>query len=338
MTASSHVFLHEPVSPSHQALQQAAEWFALLRSEEASEASHRQWQAWVQESEENSLAWQYVERISSQFAPLQASNVRHAAAGAYCKANTRLARRKVLTGLTALTGVALLGWSAWKLPFLSSAFLDLRADYSSAVGEVREVFLKDGTHIWLSTASGFNENYNENSRDLVLLAGEILIETAPDALRPFIVHTPHGKLQALGTRFSVRMDTSDTTCVAVFEGAVEVRIAGTGKSTVINSGRQTHFTSTALGKNHHADPGREAWAQGILMVDNLPLSQVIEELSRYRNGHITVDPEVASLPVFGSYPITNLDQTLRMLASVMPIHIKQTMPWWIVIEPSDKKK
>jgi transmembrane sensor len=46
-----------------------------------------------------------------------------------------------------------------------------------------------------------------------------------------------------------------------------------------------------------------------------------------------VSPEVANLPVFGSYPMTDPDRALAMLESVMPIRVSRPMPWWIRVGP-----
>lgn len=321
------------ISPSRQTLQQAAEWFALLRSGEATDADRARWQDWARAAEENTIAWQYVERINCHIEPLRAKDTNCIAAGAYCRAGARLAQRKVLACLAFFACLFFLGWSAWAWPSLSHILLAWRADYSTAVGEVREMILSDGSQIWVSSASGFDQHYDAAKRDLDLLAGEILIQTAADALRPFSVHTRQGKLQALGTRFSVRLDRDDSTIVTVFEGRVKIHTALTGKSSLINAGEQRRFTSASIGDAQKASPGREAWIHGVLIVENLPLSKVVEELSRYHGGRITVSPQVADLPVFGSYPITDIDHTLDMLASVMPIRIKKTMSRWIAIEP-----
>lgn len=70
--------------------------------------------------------------------------------------------------------------------------------------------MPDGTRVWLNTATAFNEDYRADQHRLPLLRGEILIETAADARRPFFVDTPHGQMQALGTRFTVRLDERQT--------------------------------------------------------------------------------------------------------------------------------
>jgi len=321
------------VEPTHQALEQAAEWFALLRSGEATPDERRRWQTWLERAQGNRTAWGYVERISSQFQPVQSSPGRDAAAKGYCAANSRMARRRqMLFGLAALAGTGLSGLAAWRLTPLPGVVLAWTADHRSATGEVRQIELADGSVVWLGTSSASDEDYSGGLRRLRLLAGEILIQTAADPARPFVVDTPQGRVRALGTRFTVRLD-GDETLVAVYKGAVEARTAVTGSTRVIQMGEQTRFTDEALAATQSADPAREAWSRGILVTNNTPLADVASELQRYRGGVLRVAPEIANLPVIGSYPATDPDRALAMLEAVLPIRIQRTLPWWVSIQP-----
>lgn len=328
----------QPPQPDlpHQAMEQAAEWFALLRSGEATATDRAQWQAWLNSSAENEQAWHYVECISERFKPIQSSPKRRNAANAFRTVNSRPGRRRqIVLGIAALMGAGTLGWVTWRHSPLPGIALAWTADYRTGTGEIREIMLSDNTRVWLNAASAFNEDYRNNQRRLHLVAGEILIQTATDAFRPFVVDTPQGQLRALGTRFTMRLEQAET-FVAVYEGAVEVRTAATGTTAVIPAGQQTRFTSTSLAAGETADPAREAWTRGILIAQNIPLAEVVQELRRYHNGHLGIAPEVANLPVFGSYPANDPDRALAMLESVMPIRVRRTLPWWVSIEPRDQ--
>lgn len=317
--------------PAHQVMEQAAEWYALLSSDEVSETDHANWQAWLTRSTENRLAWSYVERVSRHFEPIQsASDPRRTAEGLW-KANSRvIKRRQVLGCIAALAGTGMLGWVTARhtpLPLMAKTW---RADYHTATGESRDVVLADGTRVWLNTASAFNQHYTSDIRYLTLLTGEILIETASDTLRPFVVETPQGRLRALGTRFTVRLDDAET-YLAVYDGRVEVQ-NHSGKQQLVNAGEQLRFTPKIVSNNEPADPAREAWRHGMLVAQDMPLLEVVKELRRYRKGHLGVAPEVAELRVFGNFPLSNTDTTLEMLTNVLPIQIHYRFPWWVTIE------
>ncbi len=318
--------------PSHRAMEQAAQWFALLRSGEASAAERQQWQQWFERAAEHREAWSYVERIGRRFSPLQSSPDRDAAVTAFGQAAARpRARRQLLLGLAGALGTAGLGWTAWRqtpLPLVASTW---GADHRAGLGETRHIALQDGTQVWLKALSAFDADYGATLRRLRLVAGELLIDTAKDPRRPFVVDTAQGRLQALGTRFTVRGE-EDGVVVAVHEGAVRIDTAASRASGIVPAGQQARFTADALDGFVPADPAREAWTRGVLVADDTPLADVVAELRRYHFGHLAVAPEIAGLHVFGSYPIRETDRALNMLASVLPVQVRRTMPWWISLE------
>lgn len=319
-----------PSEPSHRVLEQAAEWFALLRSGGATDDDRARWHAWLERSPECRQAWGYVEAVGRSFAPIQTTTDPRRTADNLWAANQRVAqRRRLLAGIAALAGSGLLGTVAWRQA-PSSVVALAWADYRSATGEVREVLLPDGTHVWLNTASAFDEDYTSARRRLYLRTGEILVDTAGDLRRPFFVDTPQGRLRALGTRFVVRLGDKET-FLAVYEGAVEVRPTA-GKRTVIRAGEQTRFTTGGAGVVEMADATRDAWSRGVLIANDMPLGHLAEELRRYRRGYLGVADEVADLRVFGSFPLRDTDGALDMLVTALPVRIKRTLPWWVSIE------
>ncbi len=313
----------------HLALEQAAEWFALLRSGEAGEAERGAWRAWLAASEAHRSAWAQVERISRRFEPIQASPDPRSAGAVLQAAQGRAqrGRRRVLLGAAALAGAGALGWGLWR----EDALAALLADQRSGIGELRELVLADGTRVWLGPASALDVDYRPALRRLRLRAGEVFVETAHDAARDFVVDTPHGRARALGTRFELRLRDDARSALAVYEGAVEVRSAG-GATTVLRAGQQTRFDRGAIETPADADPARQAWTRGILIAQDMALAEVVAELARYQRGHFAVAPEVAGLRVVGSFPLHDTGRALAMLARVLPIEVRRPLPWWTAIE------
>ncbi|WP_306430682.1 FecR family protein [Bordetella genomosp. 10] len=162
--------------------------------------------------------------------------------------------------------------------------------------------------------------------------GEILIDTAQDPRqRPFYVDTAHGRLRALGTRFDVRQGAGAQTRLAVYEGAVEVHTRA-GATAIVRAGSQVRYDADGVSAAAPADLAREAWTRGVLIAQNVPLADVVDELRRHYRGYLNLAPEAAGLRVFGSYPANDPDQALAMLESVMPIRVRRPLPWWVSIE------
>ncbi|MGV2905182.1 FecR domain-containing protein [Achromobacter sp. MYb9] len=320
--------------PSHRAMEEAAEWYALLRTGDASAADQQKWKQWLARDDAHQQAWRYVERVGRRFAPLQASPDRDAAVAAFHQTVSAAPRRRrqVLLGLAGGLGLSWLGWTGWRQTPLSALASLWGTDYRAGVGETPQVALPDGTTVWIKALSGFNLAYSDTQRRLELVAGEILVDTGKDPLRPFVVDTAEGRLQALGTRFSVSHGDAGI-LVAVYDGAVRVTPAGAGASAVVPTGRQVRFTADALQPLMPADPARESWRNGLLLADGTPLADVVAELRRYHAGHLGVSPQVGQLRVFGSYPLDDANRALDMLASVLPIRLSRALPWWVSIEP-----
>lgn len=319
--------------PSHAVLEQAALWFSVLRDGKAGLQERANWQAWLGADETHQTAWRYVEGISRDFEPLRGQPDTRLAADALGVATGRLrSRRGVLTGVAAVAAGTLLGWAGWREALLPASFVAWGADHRTGVGEQREIMLADGSRVWLNTASAINVKFDDRERVVALVEGEVFIATSADAIaRPFFVQTTHGRMEALGTRFDVRID-GDRTRLAVYEGAVQIRTAASGAIRRVEAGQQAHFSADEIAAIEAADAAREAWTQGVLVADNIPLRQVVEELQRYRRGHVGVADEVAELTVYGTFPIQDPDRVLRMLVSALPVRIEQPMPWWTRID------
>ncbi len=321
-------------APSHHSLESAVHWFAALRDGAADDRLRREWEDWIARSDEHRRAWAYVESIAQRFAPLHATGDPGAAASTLQRLRGhRATRRRILGGIAAMIGTGLLSWSGYRLTPLPQLVATLRADLRTGTGEIRKLVLDDGSRLWLNTASAVNVEFRPNERRLYLLAGEILVDTAADPARPFIVDTARGGVRALGTRFTVQ-DRDQDTLIAVYQGAVEVSPRGHDHSARIPEGRQVAFSEHAIGEPQAADRAREAWADGMLLAEDITLGDLIRELARYQHGHLGVSPEVAHLRVLGGYPLKDPEKVLSMLEEILPIRVRRPLPWWTSIEPA----
>ncbi|WP_347905841.1 FecR domain-containing protein [Pseudomonas purpurea] len=318
---------------SHTSLQQAAHWYVQLNDQQVGEHERQRWQAWLAQSGEHQEAWRYVERVGQRFAPLHDDTDPLASSQALrSPGRGRVSRRSALKSLLILTGGSLLGWSTWRGTPLSDTLSRWTADLATGVGETRETLLSDGSRIWLNALSALDVRFSNRERLLHLRVGEVLIDTAKDLDRPFLVQTAQGRLRALGTRFSVREENGQTR-LNVFDGAVQVRTVH-GQEQTVPAGRQLAFTQHGFEPSSVAVAAREAWRRGVLLADNLPLGQLLEELSRYRLGHLGCDPRIAGLPVMGSFPLKDTDQALRLLEAALPIRVEKPLSWWVNVGPT----
>lgn len=313
-------------------MQQAAEWFALLCSGVATDADRQRWQRWRAESALHEQAWCYVDAISQDMAQLQSAVDPDVLSGQLIGAHQRIHRRRALLRVAAFLGVGSVGWATWRHAGLQDMVMAWRADHRTAVGAIQALTLPDASRLWLNTASAINVDYSAGLRRLELVQGEVLIATAADAAgRPFVVDTLHGRMQALGTRFSVRLMGAQTR-LTVFESAVKVQPQAATEAIVVRSGEQIEFDGQAVGARLSASLDGDSWARGMLQAHQMTLIELVAELRRYHRGYIGVAQEVAQLRVVGSFKLDDVPRSLQVLETVLPVRVRQTLPGWLSIE------
>ncbi|CAB3709673.1 FecR domain-containing protein [Achromobacter pestifer] len=318
----------------HQALQEAAEWYVCLHDDEVSPQDRQAWDGWLRGHALHRAAWDQVNATGQRFAGLRAQEAPQAmAAGLRAAAAPAPARRRALRTLACMAVAGASGWLAWRHTPLGDQVLAWNADYRTGVGEIRHLRLPDGSQLWLDTGSAADFAMDAAQRRLTLRQGTVLIETAHDSERPFVVCTPQGLMQALGTRFLVRRDAGQQIHLAVFDGAVEIRLAANGERRVVPRGAQADFQYDRIGPNAAADGAQATWQAGMLTVDNVRLADFLAQLSRYRRGHLAAHPDVADLRVMGTFPVPDTDAALAMLGEALPIRVQRTLPWWVTVEP-----
>ncbi|AFT69503.1 Anti-FecI sigma factor FecR [Alloalcanivorax dieselolei B5] len=307
------------------AIRDAARWYAVLQSPEVTRADQRAWQHWLTRAPSHRLAWREVERV-------QASMTRvPGAVAAPVLRDAALSRRELLNRLGMIAVAAPLGLLAWRL----APWQQWQAQYTTATGEQRPLVLADGSQLMLNTATRVDVDFSANHRRISLHRGEILVQTAPDPnspVRPFLVDCPQGRVQALGTRFLVRRE-GDETRVTVLEKAVRVRPSGGDSSRDIHQGEQLCFTRDQLGQTLPARANAGSWVTGNLMVVDMPLRELLHELGRYRQGHLSCGDAIADLKISGSFPLSDTDRALNVISQTFPVRQFRLTAYWVTLVP-----
>ncbi|SEE56616.1 FecR domain-containing protein [Pseudomonas kilonensis] len=320
---------HEPpLDPK--VLEEAAEWLMRLSERELSDSERAEWECWRVSSPERGRAWSRAQMLQNKLGGLP----RSLAMSALDRPSSP-ERRAALGKLALLLAVVPAGWGSWKL----AQSQQWSADYRTAVGERRELTLADGSHIILNTGTAIDVLFDTQQRLIQVREGEILVQTAPDAspqARPFLVSTREGRMQALGTRFTVR-ELQSRTHLAVLEGAVRIELADARQAApiIVNAGQRTDFSSQAFGRLTPTDRNVGAWTQGMLMADKMRLADFVAELARYRRGFVRCDPAIAELRVSGAFPISDTQRTLNMLVQTYPVLVTGHLSgYWLTLTPA----
>lgn len=301
-----------------------------LSERELSDAERAEWECWKVSTPERGRAWGRAQLLQSKFGGLPPSLAMSA-----LDRPSSPQRRAALGKLAMILAIMPAGWGSLKL----AQSLQWSADYHTAVGQRRELTLADGSHITLNTDTAIDVLFDAHQRLIRLREGEILVQTAPDIsplARPFLVSTRQSRMQALGTRFTVR-ELQSRTHLAVLEGAVQVDLADNrqGSPLIINAGQRTDFSSDTFGQVTATDRYIGAWAQGMLMADKMRLADFVAELTRYRRGFVRLDPAITDLRISGAYPISDTQRTLNMLTQTYPILVSGHLNgFWVMLSPA----
>jgi transmembrane sensor len=324
-----------PVSAA--VLDAAIGWQLRMGSGEAGARDAEGLRRWLDAHADHRRAWAQLGELDAQLAPARSEAVRSALV------RRGAARRwKQSAGVLGLLAALLLGLGAVDR---FEPLATLSADYRTGTGERLTVVLPDRSVLHLDTRSAVDLAFDGNRRAIVLRAGEIAIETAHgDAAeqRPFVVLTPEGSLRALGTRFVVRrLGDGAGTRLTVTQSAVAARPATCAADPaqacegerIVQQGQSLELRADGAGTPGPARPDTDAWKDGMLVVDDQPLAEVVAELARYRPGHLAVDPRVAGLRVTGTLPLDDTDKALLALTAAVPVELVGGTRWWQRIEP-----
>lgn len=290
-------------------VEQAVEWLLLIKQGSLNERQQKQFEQWHNSSDLHQKIWQQTLLLEQKFKKLPADL---AIPVIQQQAKKTQSRHWIL----------LLGsFSALWFAYLLNEQQQWSADYRNTNGTVKTVQLSDGGRILLDANSAIDVQYTSEQRKIILRKGEIWIETRPDTShRPFVVATPYGQAQALGTKYWVKINNNDA-AVAVEKGAVKVQPNNRAEYKVLKMGEQIRFNQDQLQAITTMDATQFAWSKGWLMVDDLPLSQFVERLKPYQKGMIYLDHDLEHVKISGTYPIDNMPQLYEMLEQNYQIQV-----------------
>lgn len=236
----------------------------------------------------------------------------------------------VRNGALACCCVALLalglGWRWWTQPVYEQS-------YTSAHGQRRDIMLPDGSLLVLDTDTRVEVSLYRNRRLVRLPHGQAMFNVARDAARPFRVQAGPASVTVLGTRFAVRCSRCEQHAgeaeVEVEEGHVSVaQVAPDGgappRAAELHAGQAIQVgTASGLGTIMAVSPASIApWRKGLVHFASTPLAEAIREFERYAPLKLLIrDPQVAAMPIGGSYRTANPAAFVQVLPHILPVRL-----------------
>ena len=315
-----------------------AEALSLLAQSSEDSAERRQVLAdWAAQSPEHTEAMAMADAEWSLFAKLPSPAPRgfeRLQIGAETVA-AQVAERPVQLSAAALALVAVLAASFYFVePMTAPTVARVESDlvphapanpfavrHATDIGEQVSVVLDDGSTVWLNWESEIDVEFVDSERHVDLKRGAAVFQVTDDPDRPFIVHAGEAIAQVIGTEFAVHRHDADHVVFEVKKGVVAVNAVEGHKTIQLAKAEAVTFRHGVLGGVREASVDAiGAWRDGLLIFDEHPLIEVLDELGHYTSAQLhlaeIVDPE---RPVTATFFIDDADGALESLKEVFDL-------------------
>jgi len=346
----------------YRASAEAADWWALLQSDELSRADREQFVEWLCESPlhvTEMLRLMQVQAALAQFdewetlpkeepghestvvpisqALLSGAQARNEPHAGRPEAGMKRSRRGLWLSSLAASVVALLCAGLLLLPTIRGQVI------ATDRGERREIVLEDGSVVQVGPQTRLRVRYEEQARNVWLTRGRAVFRVAKSPDRPFLVRTEGAMVRAVGTAFGVERRNGEVV-VTVVEGRVAVsspavtasavREQATGNAVAVQTPAEILLSANQqITMRRGASEARVqtvesqeelAWAEGRLIFRDDTVAHVISEFNRYSRMQLEVtDPGLAARRVSGVFDAALPEEFIAFLQTTMPVKIER---------------
>lgn len=323
---------HTPPDPSQdeqtdEIVEQAATWLVMLEHEQCNAADLQKFEEWQQQDPRHAQAILEMQQVMGYFQ--KARQEQHTSLPrqvlqqvidnetAHQSATSRLGFNHLWLMMIGFMLVSLLTWHALPTEYWLA---DTRSNYH----EWQQQTLSDQSEIKLGGKTAYNVKFDQQQRVIELIEGNIMVDVAKDSTRPFIVKTRYAQITALGTRFIVHQSNERTT-LTMLHSATEVRTSD-NNTTRVQAGQQVRIDANGLTLLSEIQPDSldQAWQQHAIVVDKMPLNEVLDLLQSYQSRHLNYDAgQLKHIQVSAILPLD--DNALILLQQSLDIQIESTL-------------
>ncbi len=180
-----------------------------------------------------------------------------------------------------------------------------------------QIELVDGTKVWLNSTTKFRFPFEfaKGSREVFIDHGEAYFVIAPDANRPFTVHTSAGPVRVLGTEFNINAYNHGKVITSLISG--KVAVSNGTKTIELKPGSEVIAQNGLLTENKEFDQlNTLSWRKGVHYFDNATIAEVGIMLKRWFDLKLIIDnPQAAQTEfrgkLFRNQPIDKFIQQIN---------------------------
>ncbi len=161
-------------------------------------------------------------------------------------------------------------------------------------GKTMELTLEDGTRLWLNSGTRieYPTVFGRKSRNVKVVAGEVLFDVTRDERRPFSVSTFASDIKVLGTKFDVVADEA----AGIFKTSLirgEVCVSSRfdeNDQVMLRPDQSVTMSDGHLVISEMSDPMSEiCWTDGLVNLTDLPFDQLMKRFENVYNVKVEID-------------------------------------------------
>ncbi|WP_373728992.1 FecR family protein, partial [Bacteroides heparinolyticus] len=174
--------------------------------------------------------------------------------------------------------------------------------------------LSDGTKVWLNsrTRMSYPPLFRVCDKRMVEIDGEAYFEVSKSR-KPFVVNTPKGRVEVLGTKFYVK----DYRQAEVFETSLvegSVKVEASSESLTLHPRDKAVWSNGVLKRERMEDMEMYLWRDGIYCFKDLTLDEVLKQLEIYYDVRLVRNVPQNDAKLSGKFRlIDGVEYALRVL-------------------------
>lgn len=305
---------------------EALDWLLKTRAAPTDEALQQALANWLGTSPEHARAYRKAERVWLLSGDLSFARPAPCPESPPIAPPRRINRwRRALVAGALAASITLLALPTWQ---------GMTSDEATAVGEHRSLVLEDGSRVELDSDSAIDVHFSNGGRQVTLRRGQAFFQVKPDSQRPFQVRAGEVEVTVTGTAFDVSLAPRQV-AVAVDHGSVQVSNGAAGEPLA----RLT--AGDRLRVPEHGAPLLDrvprdqiaAWRNWRLLVNDRPLSEVVDELRRYQPGLILLqDNALAERRITAALDLRSPQAALQAALAPLGGQVSNWSPLLLVID------
>jgi len=299
----------------------------------ASDAEIDQFNSWLESSEDNRKFYRQVKIIWENSGKIYDSdefNEATAKENIISKIRRKHSKSREFKArfLIAVAASFLIMFGIVFLFFNSGLFKSDALLYSSAMDEIRELVLSDGSHIWLNENSTLEVAHAFNKRKRkVFLRGEAYFEVTRNEEKVFKAVAGKTTTKVLGTSFNLKCDKNGNVQIIVKSGEVEFYNSfGLKKKKTFEAGDKGNYLSSGrtIVQERNKNSNYLAWKTGILNFSDTPIGEVCKILSDHYKIRVESTIEDSGISLTGTFENEDLEEILSTISITLDLAVSRS--------------